>query len=79
MINNAINDLVQKEIEKGIEEFKREYINTQFERNKLYAYLGEDLVNMRGNLINDKEKQKLERWIVQKEGIKVVRVRRKED
>jgi hypothetical protein len=45
MINNKINDLLQEEINKGIEKFKQEYISTQFEKNKLYAYLGDDLVH----------------------------------
>jgi hypothetical protein len=45
MINNQISELLQMEINKGIERFKRDYINTQFERNKLYAYLGEELVS----------------------------------
>ncbi|WP_235887841.1 hypothetical protein [Neobacillus paridis] len=45
MINNQINELLQKEIEKGIEEFKNNYINTEFEKKKLYAYLGKELVD----------------------------------
>jgi hypothetical protein len=44
LINNQINELVQKEIDKGIEQFKSNYVNTQFEKNKLYAYLGQHLV-----------------------------------
>jgi hypothetical protein len=44
MINNEISELLQKEIDKGIEQFKKDHINTQFEKNKLYAYLDKDLV-----------------------------------
>lgn len=44
MINEKLNELVQEEVLKGIEKFKSEYINTEFEKKKLYAYLGEDLV-----------------------------------
>jgi len=45
MISEQINQLIKEEVEKGINEFKSNYINTQFEKNKLYAYLGEGLVN----------------------------------
>lgn len=46
MVNNQINKLVEEEIQKGIERFKRTYIDTQFEKNKLYSLLGQDLVDL---------------------------------
>lgn len=46
MINNQINKLVEEEIKKGIEQFKRTYVDTQFEKNKLYSLLGDNLIDL---------------------------------
>ncbi|AZV43612.1 hypothetical protein BAOM_3003 [Peribacillus asahii] len=45
MTVETINNLIADEVAKGIEQFKRNYINTKFEKNKLYDYLGEDLID----------------------------------
>lgn len=46
MINDKINELVKEEVEKGITQFKKSYIDTKFEKNKLYSLLGQDLVGL---------------------------------
>lgn len=46
MINDKINELVKEEVEKGITQFEKNYIDTKFEKNKLYSLLGQDLVDL---------------------------------
>jgi hypothetical protein len=43
---DTIEHLIEEEVRKGIEHFKNEYLNTSFEKNKLYNHLGKELVNL---------------------------------
>lgn len=48
-ITDTIEHLIEEEVRKGIEHFKNEYLNTSFEKNKLYNHLGKELVNLLKN------------------------------